>query len=347
MKHLCLLKIFVVLLMITSNGINQEIGQNWEKLQEKLEKEKLKRELSFLSYRTKIGKKLSQVWDKVWGGEREKQRRDKYPTWEAYTHRTLDPDEKELINEMLEFAKGWKIWEIEGGKEYKREFYMEVSISNRITILQLLRRIAHVSMIDSLSDIPWNMSSKLKKAVNRWLSGELEKEIEKGIKLQEELIEKWRKKGLSEEEAEDKGMEEFHKIKGKTCHPLEFEEIDVMREAIVTLASIPDERVMDELLRLLDHPLPPIAVTALHLIDIMRGTPIRLPPSVFLWLQKARQELEEKDVPWYSRAWWEITSRLNAAFKEELTKWWKENKGKVRLRHEVIAQIGLPEIGGW
>ncbi len=298
----------------------------------------------FVLQHTKIGKKLAQMWEQVWGGEREKQRREKYRTPEAYAHRPLDPDEKELIAEMLEFAKGWRILEKERGLKQElypgqREIEMQVYTEKRIAILRLLRRVKHVSMIDDLVSILWDMLPKLKEAIARWQSGELGKEIERLIKIEEELIQKWREKGLSEEEAKKEGMREFHQLyPNLPLHPLQSSEVRVMEEALATLASIPDERTMDELLRLLDHPLEPIVMTAVTAIGALRGDRLFL----LEWLHAIEPEIE-KGEPWWKWERWERIRMRTAKMQKELMEWWSKNRGKVRLRWE-LTQNGLPEV---
>lgn len=340
MKSFRFVGILLILLASMTEGITQETLPRLAELSKKMLHPKELRDLPY----TKLGKKLIQVWDQVWGGEREKQRREKYPTLVAYAHRPLDPDEQELIAEMLEFAKGWRILEKERGiqqEDYpgERETWMEIYSDKRIEVLHLLREVKHVSMIDGLVDILWDMPPKLKEAIAQWLSGELEKEIEREMKITDELIQKWRKKGLSEEEATNKGMEEFHRLyrNRKSVHPMNFVEVRVMEEVVETLASIPDDRTMDELLRLLDHPLPTIVMTAVQAIGLLRGEPRLL----FVWLREIQPE--EKGVPWYTRKRWEWIRKGTEKIKKGLIEWWQENRGKVRL-HWELTQKGLPEV---
>ncbi len=242
----------------------------------------------FVLQHTKIGKKLDQMWGQVWGGEREKQRREKYRTPEDYAHRPLDTDEKELIAEMLEFAKGRRY--------YDRLLYPD----EREAILRLLRRVKHVSMIDGLVSILWDMPPELQEAIARW------KEIEKGLEQIEREIDELVAKGLSREEASkqvherwtkeiqrrieqreretselvakgvdpEKAIEQVRKqwIVRLLQHPLTFtSEIRVMEEAVAVLASIADDRTMDDLLRLLDQPLEPIVMTTVTAVGALRG----------------------------------------------------------------------------
>lgn len=304
---------------------------------------RLEQDLYFINH-TKIGKKLDQMWEQVWGGEREKQRREKYKTPEAYANRPLDPDEKELIAEMLDFAKGWRILEKERGIERERypgqrEVEREIYGDARIAVLRLLRRIKHVSMIDDLLSILWDMPPKLKEAIARWQSGQLEKEIERLIQIQDELIQQWLKKGLSENEAKYKAMEQFYQLyPNPPLHPLVFSEVRVMEEALETLASIADDRTMEELLRLLDHPLELIVMSVVQAIGLLRRDPLFL----FVWLDTIRPEIEKKE-PWYKWGRWERIRMMTAEMKKELIEWWRKNKGKVRLRWE-LTQHGLPDV---
>lgn len=87
MKSFHFVGLLLTLLASMAEGITQEALPRSEEHSKKMLHPKELRDLPY----TKLGKKLIQVWDQVWGGEREKQRREKYPTLEAYAHRPLDP----------------------------------------------------------------------------------------------------------------------------------------------------------------------------------------------------------------------------------------------------------------
>lgn len=156
---------------------------------------------------TQLGQKLIKAWPQIWGGEREKHRREKYKTPESYAQRPLDPDERELISEMLTFVK-----------DHKK------STDHRESILILLRQIGHVSMIKAITSIIWD-KSKLK---------------------------------------EQKAIEEK---KGWGYHP----QTSIMKEAVRTLGCIADEKSVDELLKVLDHPLEEVKIMAVYVLGLLRG----------------------------------------------------------------------------
>lgn len=218
------------------------------------EDERVRNALHYLQHRYEIGRKLAKSWAQIWGGEREKQRREKYKTPEAFARRPLDQDEKELIAEMLAFVKDKKIdW------------------GDRNIVLDLLKQVGHVSMIDPLASIIWD-KSKLKE----------QKEAEKKF--------------------------------GWGYHP----ETEVMEEAVMTLGSIADERSVDELLKILDHPLEEVKTIAVHVLGLLRGNSYAI-YAVNSWFQTRDEKGEE-------------------AAKTMWREWWAKNRGKVKLNWELVRK---------